>query len=121
MSGRDGARLGEAERVVEVDLVVVGVRLDWDAPGPAAISVFFTRPSPDGVNIPAITVIPESVAIRRTPSAQGPSTGSAIGAQRHPEPAHGRLGEHHQLRAGVGGPVGCIRAPAADLRPGRCH
>src|ERR1700761_1451607 len=34
--------------------------------------------------MPAITVIPDSVAIRRTPSAQGPSTGSAIGPSGTP-------------------------------------
>ncbi len=43
-----------------------------------------TRPSPAGVNIPAITVIPASAAMRRTASAHGPSTGSAIGASGTP-------------------------------------
>ena len=53
-------------------------------PGPATISVLVTRPSPAGVNMPAMTVMPASVAIRRTPSAHGPSVGSAIGASGTP-------------------------------------
>ena len=106
--GRDGTRLGEAERVVEVDLVIVGVGLVGRAGGPTAISVFVTRPSPAGVNIPAITVMPASVAIRRTPFAQGPSTGLGDRCQRDAEPAHGRLREHDQLRAGVGGLAGVV-------------
>ena len=52
--------------------------------GPTASSVLWTRPSSAGVNMPATTVMPASAAIRRTPSAQGPSTGSAIGASGTP-------------------------------------
>jgi hypothetical protein len=43
-----------------------------------------TRPAGAGVNMPAKTVIPALAAITRTPSAQRPSMGSAIGANGTP-------------------------------------
>jgi len=47
--------------------------------------------------------------ISRDPSdtvCPGPVDRLGDGAERDAEPAHGRLGENHQLRTSVGGPVG---------------
>ena len=43
---------------------------------------------------------------RQGAAQQGAVDGLGDGAERDAEPAHGRLGENHQLRTSVGGPVG---------------
>ena len=53
---------------------------DSSTPGPVASRVLATRPSSAGVNMPATTTVPAARAISRTPSAHGPSRGSASGA-----------------------------------------
>lgn len=47
-------------------------------------SVFRTRPSPAGVNIPATTNTPNSAATADTAEAHGPSSGSATGSNGRP-------------------------------------
>ena len=121
----DGLRLGEPERVVEVDLVVVGVhagaRRDQRVGHPAVVGGDEHAGHDD-----------DARALGDRAHGRRPRPVQRFGdrRERHAEPAHRRLGEQHQPGAGVGGAAGVVLdqaevggrfCAALDLREGNPH
>src|ERR1700730_14805788 len=100
---RDGVRLGEAERVVEVDLVVVrldtGARRDQRVGHPAVVGGDEHARDDDDAR---------ALGDRAYGRRARPVKRFGDRRERHPEPAHRRLREQHQAGAGIGGAAGVL-------------